>query len=302
MDLFPTIPVPRSILAKDPGQRGIFKIHFKDRTRITERGTSVPKSSLTNRKQNESAVQPLDKNGFIPLYFQIQRALMEKIQSGELSEGDPLASEEELSRTYQVSRMTARQALHGLKTNGYAFSEKGRGTFVSRPKLEKNILHLQGFTEDMRQRGMKPSSQLLEQSVISVTEDLMEKLKLEASEKVMRLRRLRLADGIPMALEESHIPLRQFPGIERIEFAKQSLYHTLRERYGVHVGYADEIIEALPATREESELLTIPRKASVLSIRRIILTTQETPIEAASSRYRGDRYRASIRVPVTTIE
>ncbi len=118
----------------------------------------------------------------------------------------------------------------------------------------------------------------------------------------MRLRRLRLADGIPMALEQSNIPLRQFPGLDRIDFAKQSLYHTLRERYGVRVGYADEIIEALPATREESELLTIPRKASVLSISRIILTTQESPIEAACSRYRGDRYRASIRVPVTTIE
>jgi GntR family transcriptional regulator len=245
----------------------------------------VPKSRISNQ-QNEQAVQPLDKKGFIPLYYQIQRALMEQIQSGQLTEGDPLASEEELSRYYQVSRMTARQALHGLKSKGYAFSEKGRGTFVTRPKLEKNILHLQGFTEDMRQRGMKPSSRLLEQSVI----------------KVIRLRRLRLADGIPMAIEESNIPLRQFPGLDRIDFAKHSLYQTLRERYGVRVGYADEIIEALPATREEAELLTIPKRASVLSISRIILTTQESPIEAACSRYRGDRYRASIRVPTTTIE
>lgn len=262
----------------------------------------MPKHSFSRRPHAPSGVQPLDKNGFIPLYYQIQRALMEKIQSGELSEGDSLASEEELSRAYQVSRMTARQALHGLKTNGYAYSEKGRGTFVSRPKLEKNILHLQGFTEDMRQRGMKPSSQLLEQSVIPAADDLAEKLKLEQGEKVMRLRRLRLADGIPMALEESHVPLRHFPGLDRMDFGKQSLYHTLRERYGVRVGYADETIEALPATREESELLTIPRKASVLSISRIILTTQESPIEAAISRYRGDRYRASIRVPVTAIE
>ncbi|HTD57083.1 MAG TPA: GntR family transcriptional regulator [Silvibacterium sp.] len=262
----------------------------------------MARNSSNRRQYEESEVQPLDKNGFIPLYYQIQRALMEKIRSGELSEGDPLASEEELSRAYQVSRMTARQALHGLKTNGYAYSEKGRGTFVSRPKLEKNILHLQGFTEDMRRRGMKPSSRLLEQSVLTATADLMEKLKLEEGEKVMRLRRLRLADGIPMALEESHVPLRHFPGLDRIDFGKQSLYHTLRERYGVRVGYADETIEALPATREESELLTIPRKASVLSISRIILTSQETPIESACSRYRGDRYRASIRVPVTAIE
>jgi GntR family transcriptional regulator len=258
----------------------------------------VPKSRTTH----ELPVQPLDKNGFIPLYYQIQRALMEKIHSGELSEGDPLASEEELSRYYQVSRMTARQALHGLKISGYAFSEKGRGTFVSRPKLEKNIMHLQGFTEDMRQRGMKPSSKLLQQTVISPTEELMQRLKLEAADRVLHLRRLRLADGIPMALEDSSIPLRQFPGLDRIDFAKHSLYQTLRERYGVRVGYADEIIEALPATREESELLQIQKKASVLSIMRVILTTQESPIEFACSRYRGDRYRASIRVPMTTIE
>jgi GntR family transcriptional regulator len=261
-------------------------------------GKNVPRI----REKSENGVQLLDKNGFIPLYYQIQRALMEKIQSGELTEGDPLASEEELSRLYQVSRMTARQALHGLKTTGFAFSEKGRGTFVTRPKLEKNIMHLQGFTEDMRQRGMQPSSRLLEQSVVKPTEELAQKLKVDLDENIMRLRRLRLADGTPMALEESHVPLSLFPGLDRIDFARQSLYHTLRERYGVRVGYADEIIEALPATREEAELLTIPKKASVLSITRIIMTTQEAPIEAACSRYRGDRYRASIRVPMTTIE
>ncbi|MGH9586675.1 MAG: GntR family transcriptional regulator [Acidobacteriaceae bacterium] len=247
-------------------------------------------------------VQPLDKTGFIPLYYQIQRALMEKIQSGALSQGDPIPSEEELSRTYQVSRMTARQALHGLKVNGFAFSEKGRGTFVTRPKLEKNVLHLQGFTEDMKQRGMTPSSRILEQFVILASEDLREKLRLAVDEKVMCLRRLRLADGVPMAIEESNIPLQRFPGIERVDFGLYSLYATLREQYGVRVGYADEIIEALPALREEAGLLTIPHRASILSISRIIFTTQEAPIESACSRYRGDRYRASIRVPMTAIE
>lgn len=250
----------------------------------------------------QEAIQPLNKSGFIPLYYQIQRALMEKIQSGTLSQGDPIPSEEELSRIYQVSRMTARQALHGLKVNGFAFSEKGRGTFVTRPKLEKNVMHLHGFTEDMRQRGMTPTSRILEQSVIQATNDLSERLRLAVGEKVMCLRRLRLADGVPMAIEESNIPLQRFPGIEHVDFARHSLYAVLRQQYGVRVGYADEIIEALPALREEAELLTIPHRASILSITRIIFTTQETPIESASSRYRGDRYRASIRVPMTAIE
>src|SRR6201985_3813163 len=125
---------------------------------------------------------------------------MEKIHSGELITGDPLASEEELARVYQVSRMTARQALHGLKTSGYAISHKGRGTFVTRPRLEKNIMHLHGFTEDMKHLGMVPSSKLLEQNVFPAAADLAEKLRLDPAEPVMLLRRLRLADGIPMAL------------------------------------------------------------------------------------------------------
>jgi GntR family transcriptional regulator len=254
-----------------------------------------------NQAQFASGVQSLDKNGFIPLYYQIQRVLMEKIHSGELSEGDSLSSEEELARVYQVSRMTARQALHGLKTSGYAYSLKGRGTFVSRPKLEKNIMYLQGFTEDMKRRGMKPSSRILQHGVVESSEELAKRLKLQVGDPVLRMRRLRLADNIPMALEESHIPLKQFPGLERINFAKQSLYFVLREKYGVRAAWADEIIEALPATREESELLTIPKKASVLSISRILVTTEEIPIEATCSRYRGDRYRASIRVPTTTL-
>lgn len=254
------------------------------------------------RVVSTSTVRPLEKGGFIPLYYQIQQALMDKIQFGELSEGDPLDSEEELARLYGVSRMTARQALHGLKTTGHAFSQKGRGTFVTRPKLEKNIMHLRGFTEDMKHLGMVPSSRLLEQTVVKATDDLAGRLRLKQDDNIMFLRRLRLADGIPMALEESHIPLELFPGLEKNNFARQSLYFVLRETFGVHVAYADEVIEALPATREDSELLTIPRKASILSISRIIITTDETPIEVACSRYRGDRYRASIRVPTTTIE
>jgi GntR family transcriptional regulator len=245
-------------------------------------------------------VRPLDKGGFVPLYYQIQRELMGRIQSGALAQGDSIPSEEELSRAYHVSRMTARQALHGLKVSGFAFSEKGRGTFVTRPKLEKNIMHLQGFTRDMHERGMVASSKLLEQSILQATDEVRGDLKINFESRVMRLRRLRLADGIPMAIEESLIPLQRFPGIERVDFSRHSLYAVLRDQFGVRVGYADETIEALPASRQESELLGIPRRASILSIRRILFTTHETPIESACSRYRGDRYRALIRVPMNS--
>lgn len=249
-----------------------------------------------------ATAEPLDKNSFTPLYFQIQQKLMERIQSGDLTEGDLLESEEDLSRRYQVSRMTARQALRGLKDQGYAYSVKGRGTFVCRPKMEKNILHLQGFTEEMRQQGLQPSSQLLEQAVIPANDDLVRRLNLQSGDPVLRLFRLRLADGTPIALETSHVSLAPFRGLERFDFGKRSLYQTLRERFSVRVGWADEVIEALSAGRDEARLLTIAPKASLLCISRTVITAQGIPIEFARSLYRADRYRAVIRVPATTIE
>jgi len=252
--------------------------------------------------RSSSRTLSLDKVGFIPLYHQIQRALIERIHTGELSVGDCLPSEYELARSYQVSRITARQALNNLKTSGYAISQKGRGTYVAQPKLEKNIMHLRGFTEEMKRRGMIPSSHLLEQSVLHAPICLAQLLRVDTASPVLRLRRLRIGDGTPMALEESHIPLKHYPGLERINFAKDSLYAVLRDEYGVRAAWADEVLEASPATIEESKLLSIPRSAIMLSISRVIMTTAEIPIEVACSRYCGDRYRASIRIPTTTIE
>jgi GntR family transcriptional regulator len=255
-----------------------------------------------NDVQSSFYAPSLNKNGFIPLYHQIQQALIEQIQVGQLRVGDCLPSEYELARSYQVSRMTARQALHLLKSRGYALSQKGRGTYVTRPKLEKNIMHLRGFTEEMTQRGMMPSSRLLAQTVLLAKGVLAEQLRVEEGSAVLHLRRLRIADGTPMALEESYIPLKHYPGLERTDFTSESLYKVLRDKYGVRAAWADEVLEASPATSEESELLSIPKNAIMLSISRVIMTTEEIPIEVACSRYHGNRYRASIRVPTTTIE
>jgi GntR family transcriptional regulator len=247
-------------------------------------------------------VDALDKKGFIPLYYQIQQSLLARIHQGDLKEGDLFESEEELSRRYKLSRMTARQALHGLKLQGYALSERGRGTFVTRPKLVKSILLLESFTEEIRRKGIKPSSRLLEQRVMRPTPELAERLNLQPSADVLHLRRVRLADDIPLALEDSHVPLKRFPGLEEIDFSTKSLYETMRHRYGVQPAWADETIEALPATREEAALLTIARSASLLCISRTLMGPDHAPLEFAVSRYRGDRYRAWLRVPMLTFE
>jgi GntR family transcriptional regulator len=251
--------------------------------------------------QISTTERPLDRKGFIPLYFQIQSALVEKIHSGELREGDLLTSEWQLARAYHVSRVTAREALHGLKTSGYASSLRGRGTFVTKPKREKPLTQLRGFTEEIAARGMVPASRLLEQGVIDATAELADSLEVQVGSPVMRLRRLRLADGIPMAMEKTYISLSHFPGIQQINFGEQSLYQMLREQFSVRVAWAAETIEILQATSEESTLLKIPAKTGVLSISRNTITEDRMPIEVTVSRYRADRYRALIYIPATAI-
>jgi GntR family transcriptional regulator len=231
-----------------------------------------------------------DRRNIIPLYSQIEQSIMEKIKKGILAEGELLPSEQELARSYNVSRMTARQALHGLKQNGYVVTVRRKGTFVTTPKIEKTLISLRGA-------GMKPSSIVLEHGVIAPPADIIERLQLQTNEKVFKLRRLRLADKVPIAVEISYTPDKYFPGIDSIDFERESLYLVLQNRYGSSIGWSVDVIEAAKATAEESRLLTIPRGSGILSITRLVMSPEGRPIEACFSRYRSDRYRATVRIP-----
>lgn len=240
----------------------------------------------------------IDKDSYTPMYAQIQQQLLDMIRSGKVQPGDLLPSEEELGRMHNISRMTARQALQALKIQGFAVRQKGKGTFVARPKMEKDITHLSGFSAEMRSLGMKPSSQVLAAEIIAATDDeVTSSLALDRGTKIFRLCRLRMADSLPLALEESHLPLAKFPGIEKIDFSRHSLYQTLHERYGVRFAVTDEILEARTASRHEAQLLEIPLRSCLLVISRTLWSVDGEPLETACSSYRGDRYRAVLRIP-----
>jgi GntR family transcriptional regulator len=263
---------------------------------------NVNGKAAQEREARNLHFEPLDKTSFTPLYFQIQTNLLKMIKSGELRAGDPVPSEEELSRVYGVSRMTTRQALQSLKNQGYATGQKGRGTFVTQPKVEKDIAHLSGFTAEMRTLGMRASSRVLEAVSTVADDDIASQLQLLPGAPIFRLVRLRFADGVPMAIEEGSLSRERFPGIEAIDFRNASLYQTLRERYGVTINSADEILEARAANRRESDLLEIPPRSSLLVISRILRSADGKPIEAARSLYRGDRYRAVLKVFASVTE
>jgi GntR family transcriptional regulator len=246
--------------------------------------------------------EPVDKSSFTPLYFQIYTQLLKSIQSGRLQPGDPLPSEEEITRACGVSRMTARQSLQMLKSEGLALRHRGQGSFVSQPRVEKDIAHLCGFTAEMCGLGMKAFSKVLESKIVPASADAATKLAIEIGAPIFILRRLRLADGVPVAIEQASLPQKQFPGIEKFDFSRRSLYQTLRQQFAIQFSRADEVLEARSARKDEAALLKTQPRASLLVIARILWGADGRPVEAAHSIYRGDRYRAVLRIPATAWE
>ncbi len=262
--------------------------------------TSTPRKPRAKTQAQTSSLRdllPLDKGSFEPLYFQIQRQLEQRIRSGLLSVDDALPGEAELSRIFGVSRMTSRQALQALTSSGLAYRERGRGTFVCAPKVEKHIAHLLGFSMEMSLLGLRASTKVLASSIVPATTAVATALELPPASPVMMLHRLRLADGKPVAIEQVWLPYERFPGMEKLNYARNSLYGTLREYFGLRIGSANEVLEARAAKKEEARLLQVPSRSSLLVISRTLLDTEGNPVETGYSLYRSDRYRVVLNVP-----
>lgn len=234
----------------------------------------------------------LNPGSKVPLYIQLNEYLRKQIDIGAYPIGARLPSERELAETNAVSRMTARQALQLLIQQGYADSRVGKGTFATLPKIKQELTELTGFSEEMRRRGMRPSSRVLRAEVRLASDEIAERLQLQAGSEIVVLIRTRHADETPVALEESCLNHQLCPGILALhDFNRESLYQVLRANYGLRLAWASQAIEARLPTRAECEALAIKRSEPVLSLTRVTFDDADRPIEYARSAYCGSRYQ-----------
>jgi GntR family transcriptional regulator len=220
----------------------------------------------------------------------LKEILRERTRSGEWKPGELIPSERELSEKYGISRMTARQAITDLVNEGLFYREQGKGTFVSERKITQQLIHLTGFTEDIRARGQRPGTIVLSAEMRQADEVTAEKLRVEAGTLIFRLQRLRLADDEPLAIELSQIC---FKGCERLleeDLEHNSLYRLLETKYGILLMEADQELEAGLAGNENAQLLKISVGSPVLFTRRITYTERNQPIEFAKAVYCGNKY------------
>jgi GntR family transcriptional regulator len=229
----------------------------------------------------------------IPIYLYIKEHLRQSIASGERAADSRIPSERDLAQQFGVSRMTARQALHALIQEGYAYTRTGVGTFARNiPVHHQQLTQLTSFSQEARQRGLAAHSDILSAQIIAADDDIAAQLRLVPGESVIILARLRLVGEMPLAIEISHLAAAHFPDLlTRYDFRSESLYRVLTQDYGCHFAWAEQTIVARGATPDERKWLRIKAYMPVLAMTRLTYDAEDRPIEFVRSVYRSDQYQ-----------
>jgi GntR family transcriptional regulator len=207
-----------------------------------------------------------------------------------LEVGDSIPSERLLATQLGVSRLTVRAALDELVREGHLMRRRGAGTFVAEPKVAKDMT-ITSFSADMRGRGLTPGSRTLDLHVVPAGARLGRILHVSPAEPVIVAKRLRLADGEPMAIELLHVRESLLPGLSATDLEEESFYDLLTNRYGIEIIGGEQTVEPTVTDEEESETLGVPLHSPALLFERVTRSPSGDVVEFTVSIYRGDRYR-----------
>ena len=206
-----------------------------------------------------------------------------------LGVGTAIPSERQLSADLGVSRLTLRAALDDLAREGYLVRRRGSGTYVQQPKISQQLT-MTSFSEDMRRRGMVPGSRTLSLTRQLAGARLGRFLNVSPGDEIVVVKRLRLADGVSMAIETLHIPAAVVPGVEAADL-EGSFYELLRSKYGIEIASGTQTIEPTVTNEEESAALGVPLHSPAFLFERTSRDAAGRTLEFVHSIYRGDRYR-----------
>ncbi len=206
-----------------------------------------------------------------------------------LGVGAAIPSERQLSVELGVSRLTLRAALDDLAREGHLVRRRGSGTYVQQPKISQELT-MTSFSEDMRRRGMAPGSRTLSLTRQLAGARLGRFLNVSPGDEIVVVKRLRLADGVSMAIETLHIPAAVLPDVKAADL-EGSFYQLLRSKYGIEIASGTQTIEPTVTNEEESAALGVPLHSPAFLFERTSRDAAGRTLEFVHSIYRGDRYR-----------
>lgn len=236
----------------------------------------------------------------IPLYYQLENVLREKITSGAFEAGERLPTESDLIEQYGVSRITVRQALQSLDNEGLIERQQGRGTFVANRKSRKKhftgTIHLTGSLDELIEMGMDTPVKVLEMNRVEADQHESESLEIKIGTPIYRLKRLRLNAGQPFGLIVNYLPEEIGSNLTMAELSSGALLHTMETKLGFKLDNARQEIRAELADPYVAQLLDVRVGTALLSIERTVYTDKAKPVEYVHTLYRSDLYGYSVQL------
>jgi GntR family transcriptional regulator len=226
-----------------------------------------------------------------PLHSVIASGIEASIRSGAWLPGTRLPPERQLGERFEVSRTTLRLALAELEERGLISRHQGRGTFVSRPRIETALGEHFTIRAALLARGVSVHTRVLSAGVVPASRQVAHDLGLRPGDPVIHVERLRTADGEPLLIDRADVPAALFPGLEQADLAGRSLYDVMRDDHGRWVTAATETLEPVLLTRREAALLEVPERSPAMLVRRVSTDQTDTTVELAQAVVRGDRSR-----------
>jgi GntR family transcriptional regulator len=231
-----------------------------------------------------------------PLYAQVEATLEANIADGVLPPGSQLPNEDALVERFAVSRTTIRKAIQNLTSRGLIEIRRGKGTFVTQPKITQELTELTGFVEDMLAQGRTPSARLISAEVVAANERVAQQLALTVGARVMRIQRVRLADGVAMSFDETYLPPEIGEKIVTHDLDAEPIFALLEQKYGLPLVEAEYRLEAVSADPSAAEALAIDAGSPLFLIERTSYCAGMRPIDYEKLHYRGDLIRFVTRL------
>lgn len=231
----------------------------------------------------------LKQDAMTPLYVQLMDEVEKDIKNGKYKPGDRIMTESEMAKVYGVSLITVRKAIGSLMEKGLVVRRQGKGTFVTKPKISRDMKKLQSFSEMCRQMGAVPGAKMLENRLVEADEKIAEKLGVEKGSSVVYISRLRFADQEPVQIERNYFPLK-YAFLLDAKFDDNSLFDFLKEKAGTQVAGSEKVIELCRATAEEAGLLGVKKEDYLLFVRSTAYDAEGAPIYAGVQVINGDRF------------
>lgn len=231
---------------------------------------------------------------YLTKHRQIIEALTAQIQEGQLKPYDRLPSEKELCEQWQTSRSTVRKAMDQLTDRGKIFRVPGKGSFVSFPKISHDTSQILSFSEKMKAQGLAVETRLIRKELIVPNEETATALKLAPADRVLKIQRLRIVKGEPLALQTAFMPSNLCGNLIKEDLETKSLNYLIREQCNVRLSRSDVWIEAPIVPARERQLLGNPKVPTFLAVVGLTFDQHDKPVRFSRGVFRGDRVRLKI--------